>query len=91
MSAIDELILQMDSENSDFAENVKHEQQKLAAAVALMELREESGLSQRQFAEKVGKPQSTISRIENGNMNVSFQVLGEIGERMGKTLELKFV
>ncbi|MDR1515243.1 MAG: helix-turn-helix domain-containing protein [Synergistaceae bacterium] len=31
-----------------------------------MKLREAEGLTQRHHAEKVGKPQSTVARIENG-------------------------
>jgi transcriptional regulator with XRE-family HTH domain len=56
-----------------------------------MKLRDAEGLTQRQLAEKVGKPQSTIARIENGNMNASFKVLNEIAASLGKKLEIQFV
>jgi transcriptional regulator with XRE-family HTH domain len=38
-----------------------------------------------------GKPQSTIARIENGNMNASLKVLSEIAASVGRKLEIRFV
>jgi transcriptional regulator with XRE-family HTH domain len=53
-----------------------------------MKLREEEGLSQRELAKKVGKPQSTIARIENGSMNVTFNTLIEIVQALGKKMTI---
>ncbi|OJG76409.1 hypothetical protein RV10_GL003737 [Enterococcus pallens] len=47
-------------------------------------------MTQRELAEKVGKPQSTIARIENGSMNVSFNVLYEIATSVGKEVTIGF-
>jgi len=49
------------------------------------------GLTQRQLAERVGKPQSTIARIENGNMNVSYGILSDIAASLGKRLDIRFL
>lgn len=48
-------------------------------------------MSQREFAELVGKPQSTIARIESGSMNVSIRLLNEIALAAGKEVSFQFV
>lgn len=78
MSTIYQLIEQKKKSSSSFAKEYELESQRLEVAVALAQLRKELGFSQRELAEKVGKSQSTIARIENGTLNVSFKVLYEI-------------
>jgi DNA-binding XRE family transcriptional regulator len=91
MSNMDKLIEKKIAENKEFEKEYRKENELLQVAVALMKLRDAEGLTQRQLAEKVGKPQSTIARIENGNMNASFKVLNEIAASLGKKLEIQFV
>ena len=61
MSSIDELIKKKKAESATFAAEYEKESQRLEVAIALTQLRKELGLSQRELAEKVGKPQSTKS------------------------------
>lgn len=89
MSGIDKLIQEM-SQDAEFKRQYEQEKDKLDVAVAMTALRDELNLTQREMAAKVGKPQSTIARIENGNMNPSIKLLREIAERTGKTLTLSF-
>jgi len=91
MSKIDQLIEEKIAESDEFRREFAREGERLQVAVALMRLRESEGLTQRQLAEKVGKPQSTIARIENGSMNVSYGILNEIAAGLGKKLEIRFV
>ena len=91
MSRINDLVEKRSKDNPVFAEGYKQERERLEVAVALMKLREEEGLSQRQLAEISGKPQSTIARIENGSMNASLGVLREIAASVGKRVDLRFV
>ena len=91
MSKIDEIIASEKTDDPIFAREFDKECERQTVAVALMKLRESEGLSQRQLAEIVGKPQSTIARIEKGTINVSFGVLSEIAHKMGKTLDIRFV
>jgi predicted transcriptional regulator len=91
MSAIDELIAKKRATSKTFAQAYDEESERLETAYALMKLREEEGLTQQELAEKSGKPQSTIARIENGNINVSVSVLSQIGKSVGKKLEIRFV
>ncbi len=52
----------------------------------LLSLREETGLNQKAFAERVGKPRSTICRIEKGTMEPSLGLLEEIAFALGKRI-----
>ena len=64
---------------------------KLKASVLLKELRLELGLTQEEFAKRVGKPQSTIARIETGVMIPIVHLLSEIATSLNKRLEISFV
>jgi predicted transcriptional regulator len=90
MSAMDELISRKRASSKSFEKAFIEESERLEAAYALMRLREEEGLSQQQLAALAGKPQSTIARIENGNMNASVGLLGEIAASVGRALEIRF-
>lgn len=90
MTAIDNLIEQKKKDSPSFVKEYEIESQRLEIALALTQLRQELGVTQRELAEKVGKPQSTIARIENGSMNTSFKVLYEIATKVGKELHVEF-
>lgn len=77
--------------DTTFNENFIAESERLEIALALRTLRENEGLTQRQLAEKVKKPQSTIARIENGNINVTFKTMNDIAKAFDKVIEVKFV
>lgn len=90
MSYTDELIAKYNKQDVAFEKDYAAECEKLDIAVALTKLREEEGLSQKQLAELVHKPQSTIARIENGTLNPSYQVLSDIAHGVGRRLEVSF-
>ena len=54
------------------------------------DLRTNMGLSQSEFASLIGKPQSTIARIENGSMNASTKILSEIAQATNQRLTIQF-
>ncbi|EOH86270.1 helix-turn-helix domain-containing protein [Enterococcus pallens] len=89
-SSINDLIARKKASSPQFAAEFEKEKQRLNVAVAVAQLRDELGMTQRELAEKVGKPQSTIARIENGSMNVSFNVLYEIATSVGKEVTIGF-
>jgi len=91
MTYIDELVKKESSASQEFTEEFAHESERLDIAVALMELREREGLTQKQLAELAHKPQSTIARIENGTLNPSVKVLSDIARSVGKKLTIKFL
>ncbi|KGH58608.1 XRE family transcriptional regulator [Oenococcus oeni IOEB_8417] len=88
---IDEYIEARENKEPGFKQAVQKESQKLDIAIKIRDLREREGLSQRELAERLGKPQSTIARIENGNVNPSFKTIEEIANKLGKHLQIRFV
>ena len=90
MSKIDEYIAKHSQQSANFAKEYKEENQQLQVAVEVRNLRDKLGMSQREFAKMVGKPQSTIARIESGKMNVSINVLNEIADATNQKLTVKF-
>jgi len=88
MSWTDEYVAEQKAKSPLFAYEYDKECERLEMAVALIQIREAEGLSQRQLAKKVGKPQSTIARIESGKMNVSFDVLSDIVHVLGRKLKI---
>lgn len=90
MSKIDEYVAERSKNNPDFANLVEQENINLEVAVKVRDLRENMGMSQREFASLIGKPQSTIARIENGSMNASTKVLSEIAQATNQRLTIQF-
>lgn len=91
MTETEALIQKYMQESKEFKEAYLEERKKSEIALALIQLREEKHLSQRELAKLVGKPQSTIARIENQSMNPSFDLLSEIAEKVGKEMKIEFV
>ena len=71
MSKLDAYVAERSKNNPEFAQIVEQENINLEVALKVHDLRTNMGLSQREFASLIGKPQSTIARIENGSMNAS--------------------
>lgn len=90
MSKIDKYVAERSKNNPDFANLVEQENINLEVAVKVRNLRENMGMSQRAFASLIGKPQSTIARIENGSMNASTKVLSEIAQATNQRLTIQF-
>lgn len=90
MSKIDQYIAKRSKRSAAFAQEYKEEDQRLQVAVEVRNLRDKLGMTQREFAKLVKKPQSTIARIESGKMNVSINVLSEIAAATNQRLTVKF-
>ena len=54
-------------------------------------MRKELNLSQRDFAKRLNKPQSTVARVENGSMSPTVGLLEEIAKCSNKELKIEFV
>lgn len=52
----------------------------------IYQLRQERGLTQSQFAKKLGTSQSAVNRIEHGKQNLSLETLGRISDVLKKPL-----
>ncbi|MEW5921399.1 MAG: helix-turn-helix transcriptional regulator [Bacillota bacterium] len=57
---------------------------------ALIKLRAEKGLTQRDLAVLIGAKQSAIARLESGRYNPSVKLLSKIATATGKKLSIKF-
>ena len=88
---IDGLIKHYSDSDPRFTREYEQEKARLETAVALMQLRERQGLSQRELAELVHKPQSTIARIESGRMNPTVGLLEQIAQTLHKRLHISFI
>lgn len=67
MSMISKLIDEDIKRHPELEKSYKEQSEALDIAVKVVNLRKEMGWSQRQLAEAMNIPQSTIARIENGD------------------------
>ncbi|WEV43386.1 helix-turn-helix transcriptional regulator [Lactobacillus sp. ESL0684] len=91
MSKIDEYARERSMRDSEFAKEAVQDNMNLEVAVQVRDLRNSLGLSQREFAKLVGKPQSTIARIESGSMNASTKLLSEIAQATNQKVKIEFM
>lgn len=57
---------------------------------AMIEIRKENGLTQKELSTITGIEQANISRLENGNYNPSLSFLKRIATGLGKELHIEF-
>ncbi|MDR1567638.1 MAG: helix-turn-helix transcriptional regulator [Streptococcaceae bacterium] len=89
--SVNHLIEDFSKNDAEFREAFEKDRERAKVAIALLELREQEGLSQQQLADRVGKPQSMIARIESGRANVTMATIIDIAYALGKKAEVKFV
>lgn len=58
---------------------------------AMIKVRKEQGLTQKQLSELTGISQADISRIENGTRNPSLGMIKRLAAGMGMQLKLEFL
>lgn len=58
---------------------------------AMLDIRSEKAITQKQLADITGIPQADISRLENGNANPSLRTLQRLADGMGMKLKLEFI
>ncbi|TFI12404.1 XRE family transcriptional regulator [Thiopseudomonas sp. 4R-3cl] len=90
MSKVKEYIKKRSAESPQFKKQLEIERERLDLAIKLAELRNRSGYTQKELANKIGKPQSTISRIETGEMNPSIDLVIEIVNGLDKKFVVSF-
>lgn len=77
-------------QDSSYRKLAESEKAKLASAYAVLEARQNAGLSQQELANKSGVPKTTIARIEQGN-NTSIETLTKIANALGKQVRVSIV
>ena len=81
----------MECEDPAFREEWEALEPEFQIVRAIIEGREETGLTQAQLAQATGINQANISRLENGTGNPSLQTLKRLAAGMGMKLKLEFV
>ena len=66
-------------------------QPELTIAQAMIDVRKESGLTQKQLSERTGIAQADISKLERGNANPSLRTLQRLAAGMGMNIRIEFV
>ena len=78
-------------QNEEFRKEYEALEPEFAIIQAIIDARQETGLTQRELSERTGIAQSDISKLENGNANPSIRTLKRLAEAMGKQLKISFV
>lgn len=78
-------------QNEEFRKEYVALEPEFAIIQAIIDARQETGLTQRELSERTGIAQSDISKLENGNANPSIRTLKRLAEAMGKQLKISFV
>lgn len=91
MSKIGEYIANRSKKDAEFAKGIKEQFKSSDIAVLVRGLRNDLGISQRELAKRMSKPQSTIEIIENGSINVSTNMLKEIAMATNQSLKIQFI
>lgn len=56
----------------------------------IRETRKAKGLTQKELGERIGVAESTLSRFENGDQNLTLETLGRISDALEKDLYIEF-
>ncbi len=73
----------------NFDEKFTIEKKRLEIALQITKARQEQGLTQKDFAKKLKTKQSVVSRIENGNQNITLDLLIRIMNILKKDIHFQ--
>lgn len=88
---LEEYAAERELKEPGFAEEWENEKVQNRIADQIYNIRKNLGLSQREFAKLVGKPQSTIGRIESREVNASLDTIVSIANATNKKLIVELV
>ena len=77
------------ADDPEFKAELEKLEPELKIIKLMVDVRKQTGLSQRELAKRMGKPHSTIARIEGGSQIPSIRTLWELARATGKKLEIK--
>ena len=77
--------------NEEFSKEYEALKPEFDIIQAMIDARQETGLTQKELSEKTGITQGDISKLENGNANPSIKTLKRIAMAMGKQLRISVV
>ena len=82
--------LQEQLRDPEFRKEYEALQPEHAIIQAIIDARQQSGMTQKELAEKTGIAQGDISKLERGNSNPSIRTLQRLAAGMGMTIKLEF-
>ena len=82
--------LQEQLRDPEFRKEYEALQPEHAIIQAIIDARQQSGMTQKELAEKTGIAQGDISKLERGNANPSIRTLQRLAAGMGMTIRLEF-
>ena len=91
MSDFKKYVAQRKKEDAEFAENYDIGYQNFKIGILLKQLREKSGLTQEELAEKLKTKKSVISRIENHSEDIKLSTLGRYARTLGRKIRIEIV
>ena len=91
MSDLKKYVAQRKKEDAEFAENYDIGYQNFKIGILLKQLREKSGLTQEELAEKLKTKKSVISRIENHSEDIKLSTLGRYARTLGRKIRIEIV
>jgi len=63
----------------------------LEIAYQILQLRKKQGITQSEFAKKIGTTQSNVARLESGQQNFTTETLQKIAKAFKRELRVEFV
>ena len=83
--------LQEQLQDPSFRQEWELLQPKKAIMQAMIDARQQAGLTQQQLSERTGISQADISKLERGSGNPSLKTLQRLAAGMGKQVKIEFV
>ena len=74
----------------DFAKEWESMEPEFQIIKAMIDARNEKGITQKELSSRTGITQGDISKLENGTANPSLRTLQRIAEGLGKNLVIQF-
>lgn len=78
-------------ENAEFQRCWEEDEPEYRLRLAIIDARQETGLTQEQLAKASGLDQRVISRMQTGNANPTLKTLSKLAKGFGRKLEIRFV
>ncbi len=91
MSDLKKYVAQRKKDDAEFAENYDIGYQNFKIGILLKQLREKSGLTQEELAEKLKTKKSVISRIENHSEDIKLSTLGRYARTLGRKIRIEVI
>ncbi|MCF8241307.1 MAG: helix-turn-helix transcriptional regulator [Melioribacteraceae bacterium] len=91
MSDLKKYIVKRKKEDKEFSQNYDIGYQNFKIGVLLKQLREESGMTQEELADKLNTKKSVISRIENHSEDIRLSTLRRYAKTLGRRINIEVV